>query len=183
MVDPPDPDKPIFADALLIEDKYDYVTRSGKYKDRVEYPQQLRNNCIICGIIDETAEERYEIYRNDKFILYLNLFPYTSGHVLISPLQHLTEYEDFPEDLVVELAVFSQKVIRLLKQAMDCKSVNVGYNQGPDAGGSIKHWHMHIVPRYPRELNFFEIIAHTKPTVMSLDRSLAKLKKYVQLLE
>ena len=49
---------------------------------------------------------------------------------------------------------------------------------GNYAGGSIKHLHIHIVPRWPNELNFVEIIGKTRPFIMSLDSTLELLVKY-----
>ncbi len=179
-----DPDQPMFDDPILMEHKYNYITRQGEFKDRIHYPDQSSTNCIICRIVEEDpSTPGYEIYRNDKFIVFLNLFPYTSGHIMISPLAHMRDYEDFSTDLAEEMGVFIQRCIRLVKTAMRTDSVNVGWNQGPVAGGSIKHWHAHVVPRYPNELNFIEIIARSRPVIQSLELTQNILKEHVHILD
>ena len=62
------------------------------------------------------------------------------------------------------------------------ESFNIGWNQGDTSGGSIKHNHIHVVPRYPNELNFFEIIAKTKPIIQSLEDTHSCLSQYKEFL-
>lgn len=165
------PDAPLFPDAFVIEHKYDYIKKEGKYKNTARYEQQNEKVCTICSIVEKNPNvPSYEIYRTKHFIVFLNLFPYTSGHTLISPIQHFEEYEELPKELKQSFAVEMGRVIELVKRGTKTNSVNVGWNQGPHAGGSIKHFHAHVVPRFPRELNFIEIIAHSRPMVLSLEK-------------
>lgn len=174
---PGDPDQPLFRSTLNMSHKHDYIKKEGKFKKRTSYNQQQKTSCIICQIINRDPEvDAYEIYRDEEFIIFLNLFPYTSGHILVSPIEHLVEYEEFPEELTYRFAKLMQQLIRLVKTEMRSSSVNVGWNQGPFAGGSIKHWHAHIVPRYPSELNFIEIIAQTRPVIQALETTQSILK-------
>ncbi len=167
-----DPDAPPFQDAFLIEHKKDYIKKEGKFKDRASYSEQGSSDCTICLIISEDKDvPRYEIYRTPEFIVFLNLFPYTSGHILISPIQHLVGFEEFTDQLSEKFAKESKFLIKLLKTAMKTDSVNFGWNQGQFAGGSIKHFHAHLVPRYPRELNFIELIGRSRPMILSLEKT------------
>ena len=166
-----DPDSPVFSDAFLIEHKMNYIKKEGEYKSRAQYEDQTRELCTICSIIMKDPNvPSYEVYRTDTFIAFLNLFPYTSGHLLISPIEHYEEYEEMPDIIIEGLSLEIKKAIKLVKTATKTTSVNIGWNQGPHAGGSIKHFHVHIVPRFPRELNFIEIIAHSRPMIMSLEK-------------
>lgn len=176
MSTPPDErwDKPIFKHSLLADHKATYVKKDKKYT------QQNRESCIICGIINSSENvESYEICRTNKFILYLNLYPFTNAHVLISPLEHKVNYEEMDDDDLYELAIIIKRSAKVLKHNGNTDSLNVGWNQGPIAGGSIKHFHIHLVPRYANELNYMEIIARTRPFIRSLDDTLADLKRYI----
>ena len=170
-------EEPMFRDAVLIEHKTKYIKRDKKYT------QQSKHSCIICSIINkEEGTSAYEIYRSVNFIMFLNLYPYTSGHLLISPLKHLTSYTDLSEKEIVELGILTQRVMKMLTHFSTTSSFNVGWNEGRFAGGSIKHYHLHIVPRYPTELNFIEIIARTRPFILSLDNTELAFKQYVPFL-
>lgn len=171
-------DKPMFDDAVLMTHKAAYV------KKEKHYVKQTKETCVICGIINQAESvESYELYRNDNIIVFLNLYPYTVGHILISPIRHLQGYDDLSKTELIEMAEMSQRVIKMLKHFGRTESMNVGWNQGPFSGGSINHFHIHYVPRWKNELNFFEIIARTRPMIQSLDQTLDLLKKYVPYLE
>ncbi|MFW9857120.1 MAG: HIT family protein, partial [Candidatus Thorarchaeota archaeon] len=58
---------------------------------------------------------------------------------------------------------------------------NVGLNLGDAAGGSIRHVHWHVVPRYRGDLNFMDIL-RTRTLIETLDETLAKLQKHSLLL-
>ena len=77
-------------------------------------------------------------------------------------------YEDFTEEEIAATSILVQRCITMIKHFGRTESFNIGWNQGLISGGSIQHNHIHVVPRYPNELNFFEIIAQTKPMIQSL---------------
>ena len=164
---------PIFKSSILVDHKADYVKKPKKYSDQKE------EICIICKIVIYDPEvPSFEICRNDQFIVFLNLYPFTNAHVMISPLKHVTSYEDFGSEDLLHLGKIIQRCIRMLKHNGNTDSFNVGWNQGEVSGGSIKHFHIHVVPRYPNELNYMEIIAKTRPIIKSLEDTLNDLKRY-----
>ncbi len=166
-------DKPLFNDALLADHKHDYVKKDKKYD------MQRKDSCIICGIINkDEAIEGFEVCRTDRFILYLNLYPYTNAHLLISPIEHIIAYEDLSDEDLLSLSILTKKAIKVLKHNGHTDSLNIGWNQGAIAGGSIKHFHIHLVPRYFNEMNFMEIIARTRPFIRSLEDTLSDLQRY-----
>ena len=84
-------------------------------------------------------------------------------------------------ELVTHLAVMLQKAIKLLKMTHNPVAFNIGLNIGNVAGGSVNHLHWHIVPRYPGDLNFMEIL-QTRVLIETLDQTLAKLKHTINTL-
>jgi len=52
---------------------------------------------------------------------------------------------------------------------------NIGYNMGLNAGASIEHLHMHIIPRYPREIGIVELIGGSRVLVQDPKDTLAQL--------
>ncbi len=170
-------EEPMFRDAVLIEHKTKYIKKDKKYA------QQSKYSCIICNIINsEEKTGSYEIYRSKNFIVFLNLYPYTSGHLLISPLEHLVSYNELSGEDLAELGILTQRVMQMLTHFSTTTSFNLGWNEGKFAGGSIKHYHLHIVPRYPNEMNFMEIIARTRPMILSLENSEIAFKQYIPFL-
>ncbi len=166
-------DPSLFKNAILITNKAEYVVKEKNYS------KQNTDSCIICKIVRQDPDiPAYEIFRNRNFIIFLNLYPYTTGHIMISPLRHICNFEEFNSDELKELGIFIQKTLKILRKQQNAQSFNVGWNQGDVAGGSIKHYHVHIVPRYKNELNFMETIAHTRPIIQSLDDTHKQMIKY-----
>lgn len=135
------------------------------------------NQCFLCAIAQRTTGvEAWEVFRDDQIMVLLNRFPYNPGHLLISPLEHHDQFEALPARLASHLTIKLQRGIKLLKHTHKPAAFNIGLNLGNIAGGSINHLHWHIVPRYPGDLNFMEILG-TRVLVETLEQTLNKLQQ------
>jgi ATP adenylyltransferase len=88
-----------------------------------------------------------------------------------------------PEDLnpderadLMEAIVFAK---RLLSAAMKPDGVNIGFNLGSSAGGSIAHLHAHVVPRWNGDNNFMPVLAQTRVLPQSLEATWERLSASV----
>lgn len=162
--------EPLFPDYFLVPHKKEYITHPEKRQTK---------KCILCSIRDRDISS-YEVFRGNGIIIILNLYPYTSGHGLIFPERHVSEYGELSLQEVIEINKKILQYMRLLEIAQRPKGFNVGFNQGREAGGSIDHLHFHVVPRYPRELNFIDLIGKTRVLLEPLDQTLAELKKHLE---
>ncbi len=152
---------------LFIPSKIDYVR--GK-RPKVE--------CILCAIIvrDSRVVDTC-VYNNSMVTVALNLYPYNPGHLMVFPNRHVEDLTKLSSDEVIEmhrLTVLSMKIIRELYHS---QGFNIGYNLGEAAGASIKHLHLHIVPRFRNELGFIDIIAGSKIFVEDPAQAMIKLRK------
>jgi ATP adenylyltransferase len=120
------------------------------------------------------------VHRSAHSYLVLNRFPYNPGHLLAVPFREVVEPEELPKaeraDLMEEI-VFAR---RLLTAAMKPDGVNVGFNLGTAAGGSIAHLHAHIVPRWNGDNNFMPAIGQTRVLPQSLDATWDRLAAVVE---
>ncbi len=163
--------EPLFPDYFLVPHKKEYIKNPQNREKR---------KCILCSIRDKDENvPSYEVYRGNGFIIALNLFPYTSGHGLIFPERHVETFQDLTKTEIIELNRKILQYMELLKIVQSPKGFNVGFNQGYEAGGSIKHFHVHVVPRYPRELNFIDLIGKTRVLLEPLDQTLNEMKKHL----
>ena len=115
------------------------------------------------------------VHRARHSYLILNRFPYNPGHLLAVPFREVSDLSELtpPEraDLFEEI-VFGQL---LLATALKPDGFNVGFNLGSAAGGSIKHLHGHIVPRWNGDNNFMPVIAETRTLPQALDATWERL--------
>jgi len=115
------------------------------------------------------------VHRSALSYLVLNRFPYNPGHLLAVPFR---EVADLDELTPAESADVMQEIVlarRLLAEAMKPDGINVGFNLGAAAGGSIAHLHGHIVPRWNGDNNFMPVIGQTRVLPQSLDATWDRL--------
>jgi ATP adenylyltransferase len=123
--------------------------------------------CILCGIRDnDNKVKNLEIYRNQDFIISLNLYPFNPGHIMIFPLKHIEDYTEFSDIEAAEIHKLTRISIEILRNHFNCQGLNIGYNLGTNSGASIKHIHQHIVPRYGNELGFMDVVSGTRVFVV-----------------
>jgi ATP adenylyltransferase len=119
------------------------------------------------------------VHRSAHSYLVLNRFPYNPGHLLAVPYREVVEPEELPRaeraDLMEEI-VFAR---RLLSAAMKPDGVNIGYNLGSAAGGSIAHLHAHIVPRWNGDNNFMPVVGQIRVLPQSLEATWERLSAMV----
>jgi ATP adenylyltransferase len=119
------------------------------------------------------------VHRSSHSYLVLNRFPYNPGHVLAVPFREVIELEELPggerADLMEEI-VFAK---RLLSAALKPDGINIGFNRGSAAGGSIAHLHGHIVPRWNGDNNFMPVVGDTRVLPQSLEATWERLAETV----
>ncbi|MDO5730261.1 HIT family protein [Corynebacterium sphenisci] len=108
-------------------------------------------------------EEALIVARGERVYCLLNLYPYNAGHMMVLPYREVADLEDLDATEAAELMAFAQRAIRALKRVSRPDAVNVGFNLGRAAGGSVgQHLHMHIVPRWVGDANFMTVLDGTK---------------------
>ena len=70
-----------------------------------------------------------------------------------------------PRDERLDLDSLVAASLDVLDAEMKPSGYNIGYNMGLAAGASIEHLHLHIIPRYPREIGIAELIAGSRVLV------------------
>jgi ATP adenylyltransferase len=120
----------------------------------------------------------YIVRRQASCFVLLNLFPYTSGHLLVLPNLAVADLDELSADEHTELWSTVRDAVTALKAAFSCDAVNVGLNLGEAAGGSQSdHLHVHCVPRWHGDSNFLGVAAETRVLPISLDEALVKLRQ------
>jgi len=119
--------------------------------------------CPFCVVPTLSDEDGLIVARGTLVYAVLNLYPYTSGHVLIVPYRHISEYSDLTEDETTEFSDFTKRAMATLRAASGPHGFNVGMNLGTVAGAGIAaHLHQHVVPRWGGDSNFMPVVARTR---------------------
>ncbi|MFC1713181.1 HIT domain-containing protein [Candidatus Poribacteria bacterium] len=138
--------------------------------------------CILCAIVEGSDEvTRLEVYRSELFVVSLNLYPYSPGHLMVFPRRHITDPRMLNHQEIAELHKMQSLCLDALESVYEPHGFNIGYNIGEAGGASIAHLHLHVVPRYRRETGFIDIIAGAKIIVEDPNVSLSRMREAFQL--
>lgn len=135
-------------------------------------------DCILCAIRDENPHVTdLTVFKNDLFIVALNLYPFNPGHLMIFPVRHVESLHLFTEKEVVMMHNLVKLSIKIIDSEFSPHGYNVGYNLGEGSGASISHIHQHIVPRYSNEIGFLDVLSGTRVIVNDPVKVMARLKE------
>ncbi|MFN3805250.1 MAG: HIT family protein [Pyrobaculum sp.] len=103
-------------------------------------------DCIFCRIVKGEAPA-WRVYENEGFVVILDKYPATYGHMLVVSREHFTNIVDTP----VEIAARGFEIAARLAKAwaqLGARGVNIVTNAGRDAGQVVFHFHIHVIPRW-----------------------------------
>ena len=134
--------------------------------------------CIFCAKPREDDDEaNLIVHRGESCFVILNLFPYTNGHLMIAPYEHLGRLQELAPETTAEMMGLAQRAMTGLERTYKPHGYNIGFNQGRVAGAGFEHHiHMHVVPRWGGDTNFMPVIADTKVMPETLEQSYEALK-------
>ncbi len=135
--------------------KYIGDKRKGEYLD----------DCIFCKKSSQPADDDSDniIARSSHTFALLNRYPYTFGHTMIIPFEHVSSPEELPTAALTDLMVMTNRIMRVLREIADPPAFNIGANIGAAAGAGIAaHYHFHVVPRWPGDANFMVAVGGTQ---------------------
>ena len=133
---------------------------------RLPYLQSMRKDmsCLFCGVRDEDRDgENLILQRGQECFVIINLYPYSSGHLMVVPNRHLGHLADARVDERTALMETVARCESILRTAYEPHGMNVGMNLGRAAGaGVVGHLHIHLVPRWEGDNNFASVIGETR---------------------
>jgi ATP adenylyltransferase len=135
--------------------------------------------CVFCHLLNMGDDEKALIvHRGQHNFVVLNSFPYTSGHVMVVPYQHLDRLTKVSAETLNELTELTQRLEGILFETYRPDGVNVGMNIGKAAGAGVAgHVHMHVLPRWVADANFISVVGETRILPELLSTTYARLKE------
>jgi ATP adenylyltransferase len=119
--------------------------------------------CVFCAALDapETVDSLM-VHEGDQCFVLMNLYPYTTGHLMILPKRHLASLSDLDDVTNGELLRLAALMTEVAQPVLRCDGFNLGLNLGSAAGaGIVGHLHLHLVPRWIGDANFMPVIGET----------------------
>ena len=100
-------------------------------------------NCVFCNLPSARIAAQ-----NELALLFDDAYPVSLGHCLVIPRRHVGswfEIEPVEQIAMLQLLAIARQRVETIHQP---SSYNIGINDGPAAGQTVPHLHMHLIPRY-----------------------------------
>jgi ATP adenylyltransferase len=138
------------------------------------------SGCVFCRILSESSDEaNLVLHRSAHTFIILNLFPYTSGHILIVANRHIAYLREAVPEELHEFLELAQGCERALQNEYRPDGFNLGFNLGRSAGAGVAHHlHMHVLPRWTGDSNFVSVVAETRVLPEELSQTYLRLLPY-----
>ena len=160
-------------DRLYTPWRYDYIKGTSGEKSG------HGTSCVFCSLRDRPAddEQTFILQRARYNFIVLNIYPYTSGHLMIVPYEHAAELSDIPKETSDELMDLAKRAQAILRDVYHPHGFNLGINLGQAAGAGVAdHLHLHILPRWSGDSNFMTTVGETRVLPEDLKTTFNKLK-------
>lgn len=132
----------------------------------------MKNECPFCNSNVTSGAFAEE----DNFIALYNHAPVVPGHSLIIPVRHVTNMFDLSDNEYINLFLFARKIVDFLNKYFITDEFDLSLQQGINAGQSVEHLHLHIIPRHANDIpdseEWFHKLNKVKPNLLDSGRFL-----------
>ncbi|HEY4566196.1 MAG TPA: HIT family protein [Savagea sp.] len=142
-------------------------------------------SCIFCKIANGDLPSE-KVYEDEHVFAFMDITPVTKGHLLVIPKNHYENVYDLPADEASHLFSVVPKLAQALKETFQqegMKGLNVLQNNGAEAGQSVFHFHMHLIPRYDKQEDGFQPGWEPQVETLTHDKIAAFAERVRQLTE
>ena len=138
----------------------------------------VSRECLLCALARSHDDQRSLIvHRGQHCFVVLNAYPYTAGHVMVVPYEHVDQLQQLSAPAAQEMMDLMQKLEGILRLLYRPDGLNMGINLGKAAGAGLAgHIHMHVLPRWFADANFVSVIGETRVIPEGLETTYKKIK-------
>jgi len=136
------------------------------------------HGCVMCNLVAATDDEAALVLeRTPLTITVMNLYPYGSGHLMITTTRHVPSFEDLDAAELLAVSEAQVRALRAIRAAYKPDGFNLGVNIGRAAGAGVPdHLHVHVLPRWSGDTNFMTSVAEVRVMAEDLRTGYEKLK-------
>ncbi len=84
---------------------------------------------------------------NELAFSFLSHMPIVPGHLLICPIRAVESCEELTLEEWQAILMLQKQVCIALRKTFNAEGFNFAWNMGENAGQTVPHFHLHIVPR------------------------------------
>lgn len=136
--------------------------------------------CVFCDLpASDDDSSSFILHRARLNYIVMNIYPYTTGHLLITPYHHTADFASADKATTDEMMDLAKRCQSALAEVYRPEGFNLGMNLGRAAGaGIVDHFHMHVLPRWSGDTNFTTTVGEIRILPEELRSTYNKLKPY-----
>ncbi len=136
------------------------------------------SGCFLCEAARDPDDPARLVLRAGRhFLVMLNRYPYSNGHVMLAPREHLPSPQDCDAGARTEFWPLVLEVQGTLERIYAPDGFNLGMNLGRAAGAGVpEHFHFHVVPRWHGDTNFMSAVGQVRLVPEDLESVWRKLR-------
>lgn len=104
------------------------------------------DNCIFCKILRNEIPSS-TVYEDDKFRAIMDIGPVAKGHVILLAKEHTANLLEADDALLSAALPAVKRVANAVRKTVGCDGINILQNNGEEAGQTVFHLHIHVIPR------------------------------------
>ena len=108
---------------------------------------------VFCKIVDGEIP-CYKLYEDDDVLAFLDISQVTKGHALVISKKHYENFLSTPQEVMHKVMDVAQRIGQVSIKLLGAKGVNILTNCYEAAGQTVKHFHVHVIPRYDSNEGF-----------------------------
>lgn len=132
-------------------------------------------NCIFCKIINGEIP-CYKVYEDEIVLAFLDISQASKGHTLVVPKKHYANMLECDEEVLAHLYKVANRLGNLITNRLGALGMNILTNVNEVAGQTVKHFHVHLLPRYNEEDGVKIDFVGSNPTSETLNSILNEIK-------
>lgn len=135
--------------------------------------------CVFCSIAASPDKDasNFVLHRGQHAFVLLNLYPYITGHLMVVPYLHTSEFDSVPKEITDEMMDLAKRAQTALREVYAPSGFNMGMNLGSAGGAGIAdHIHIHLLPRWSGDTNFMTTVGESRVIPEALEVTYEKLK-------
>jgi len=106
--------------------------------------------CVFCEILRGESPASFT-YQDDSVIAFMDVQPITHGHMLVVPREHAVLMGDLNETAAMRTFRVARKLAEVARHTLGATGVNLFVADGEVAFQDVPHFHVHVIPRYPKD--------------------------------
>jgi len=136
------------------------------------------SECVFCRIVNGQIPSA-KVHEDELTLAFMDIGEVNPGHVLVAVKPHVENIFSLDDTLAAAVFQTAARVARAVKKAYSPEGVTLYQANGPAAGQTVFHFHLHLVPRYDKDGMHFTWPAKNPPREQ-LEANAAKLRAVLE---